>query len=105
MRVAILAVALVTCAGPAQSQLDRITQRDAASGLKAALDLMSLTLASELREDGVTVVAVEQAVAALLGELRRPVARVTIVMFQLLKIVMPKPPSLSAIFPVTSVPI
>jgi hypothetical protein len=38
MRVAILAAALVTCASPALGQLERVTQRDASSALKAALE-------------------------------------------------------------------
>jgi hypothetical protein len=38
MRSAILAAVLVTCAAPAVAQLDRITQREAVAGLKAALE-------------------------------------------------------------------
>jgi uncharacterized protein DUF4197 len=38
MRSGILAAVLITCAGPALAQLDRLTQREALSGLKAALE-------------------------------------------------------------------
>jgi hypothetical protein len=38
MRTAIFAALLVTCVAPAVAQLDRLTQRDALSGLKAALE-------------------------------------------------------------------
>jgi hypothetical protein len=38
MRTAIFAALLVTCVAPAVAQVDRLTQRDALSGLKAALE-------------------------------------------------------------------
>jgi hypothetical protein len=53
MRSAILATLLVTCAGPALAQLDRITQREAVSGLRAALERGTTAAVSTLgRVDG-----------------------------------------------------
>jgi hypothetical protein len=53
MRSAILATLLVTCAGPALAQLDRITQREAVFGLRAALERGSAAAVSSLgRVDG-----------------------------------------------------
>jgi hypothetical protein len=53
MRPAILAAVFVTCASPALGQLDRITQTEAVSGLKAALEKGSHAAVAALgRKDG-----------------------------------------------------
>jgi len=53
MRTAIFAALVVTAAAPALGQLERLTQRDALAGLKAALERGSRTAVAELgRTDG-----------------------------------------------------
>ena len=53
MRTAIFAALVVTFAGPALGQLDRLTQRDALAGLKAALERGAQTAVATLgRADG-----------------------------------------------------
>ena len=53
MRTAILATLLVTCAAPAVAQLDRLTQREALAGLRAALERGSNAAVAALgRADG-----------------------------------------------------
>jgi hypothetical protein len=53
MRPAILAAVFVTCTSPALAQLDRITQTEAVSGLKAALEKGSHAAVAALgRKDG-----------------------------------------------------
>jgi Protein of unknown function (DUF4197) len=53
MRSAILATLLVTCAAPAVAQLDRLTQREALAGLRAALERGSTAAVAKLgRADG-----------------------------------------------------
>jgi uncharacterized protein DUF4197 len=53
MRREILAAALITCAGPALGQLEGLTQREALSGMKAALEQGANTAVSTLgRLDG-----------------------------------------------------
>src|SRR5688500_19329764 len=53
MRTAIFAALFMTCAGPAVAQLERLTQRDALAGLKAALERSAHAAVATLgRADG-----------------------------------------------------